>query len=85
VNDPIDAKASFNSKCSHCHGQNGASPQSERDLRKLSMRYKEPWRDVAYTTITKGRPEMGMPTWGGVIPEDEIKAIIKFLETVQKN
>ena len=85
VNDPIDAKASFNSKCSHCHGQNGASPQSERDLRKLSMRFKEPWRDVAYTTITKGRPEMGMPTWGGVIPEDEIKAIIKFLETVQKN
>ena len=84
-NEPIDAKASFNSKCSHCHGQNGASPQSERDLRKLSMRYKEPWRDVAYTTITKGRPEMGMPTWGGVIPEDEIKAIIKFLETVQKN
>jgi mono/diheme cytochrome c family protein len=49
------------------------------------MRYKETWRDVAYTTITKGRPDMGMPTWGGVIPEDEIKAIIKFLETVQKN
>ena len=85
ADEPIDAKASFNSKCSHCHGQNGASPQSERDLRKLSMRYKETWRDVAYTTITKGRPEMGMPTWGGVIPEDEIKAIIKFLETVQKN
>ena len=85
ADDVSDAKASFNSKCSHCHGQNGASPQSERDLRKLSMRYKEPWRDVAYTTITKGRPEMGMPTWGGVIADDEIKAIIKFLETVQKN
>lgn len=79
-----DAKASFNSKCSHCHGQNGASPQSERDLRKLSMRYKETWRDVAYTTITKGRPEMGMPTWGGVLPDEEIKIIIEFLATVQK-
>lgn len=85
ADDAIDAKASFNSKCSHCHGQNGASPQSERDLRKLSMRYKENWRDVAYTTITKGRPDLGMPTWGGVIPDEEIKAIIKFLETIQKN
>jgi hypothetical protein len=28
---------------------------------------------------------LGMPIWGGVIPDDEIKAIIKFLETVQKN
>ncbi len=85
ANDVSEAQASFNSKCSHCHGQNGASPQSERDLRKLTMRYKEPWRDVAYTTITKGRPEMGMPTWGGVLPDEEIKAIIKFLETIQKN
>jgi hypothetical protein len=25
-----------------------------------------------------------MPTWCGVIADDEIKAIIKFLETVQK-
>ena len=48
------------------------------------MRYKETWREEAYTTITKGRPDMGMPTWGGVIADDEIKAIIKFLETVQK-
>jgi mono/diheme cytochrome c family protein len=85
VSEPIDAKASFNSKCSHCHGQNGASPQSERDLRKLSMRYKETWREAAYTTIVKGRSDLGMPIWGGVIPDDEIKAIIKFLETVQKN
>jgi ABC-type amino acid transport substrate-binding protein/cytochrome c5 len=85
ANDVSEAQASFNSKCSHCHGQNGASPQSERDLRKLTMRYKEPWRDVAYTTITKGRPEMGMPTWGGVLPDEEITAIIKFLETIQKN
>jgi mono/diheme cytochrome c family protein len=49
------------------------------------MRYKETWREVAYTTIVKGRSDLGMPVWGGVIPEDEIKAIIKFLETVQKN
>ncbi len=82
---PEEAKSVFNNKCSHCHGQNGASPVMERDLRKLSMRYKENWKDVAFTTITKGRPDLGMPTWGGIIPEDEIKSIIEFLVTVQKN
>ena len=80
-----EAKSNFNNKCSHCHGANGASPVSERDLRKLSIRYKEEWKDVAYTTITKGRPDLGMPTWGGVLPDEEIKSIISFLATLQKN
>ena len=79
------AKSNFNNKCSHCHGSNGASPVSERDLRKLSTRYKDEWKSVAYTTITKGRPELGMPTWGGILPDEEIKAIIEFLVTVHKN
>ena len=80
-----EAKSNFNNKCSHCHGSNGASPVSERDLRKLSMRYQDEWKNVAYTTITKGRPDLGMPTWGGILPDEEIKSIIEFLVTVQKN
>ena len=80
-----EAKSNFNNKCSHCHGSNGASPISERDLRKLSMRYKEEWKSVAYTTIVKGRPDLGMPTWDGILPDNEIKAIVEFLATVQKN
>jgi ABC-type amino acid transport substrate-binding protein/cytochrome c5 len=79
-----EAKSVFNNKCSHCHGANGASPVQERDLRKLTIRYKDEWKDVAFTTITKGRPDLGMPTWGGIIPDEEIKSIIEFLATVQK-
>ncbi len=79
-----DVKAMFNSRCSHCHGQNGASPQQERDLRKLSKRYEDKWKDVAHTTITNGRPELGMPNWGGTLSDGEIRNIIKFLETIQR-
>jgi ABC-type amino acid transport substrate-binding protein/mono/diheme cytochrome c family protein len=79
-----EAKSVFNNKCSHCHGANGASPVMERDLRKLTIRYKDEWKDVAFTTITKGRPDYGMPTWSGIIPDEEIKSIIEFLATVQK-
>jgi ABC-type amino acid transport substrate-binding protein/cytochrome c5 len=79
-----EAKSVFNNKCSHCHGANGASPVQERDLRKLTIRYKDEWKDVAFTTITKGRPDLGMPTWGGIIPDEEIKSLIEFLATVQK-
>jgi polar amino acid transport system substrate-binding protein len=79
-----ETKSMFNSRCSHCHGQNGASPQQERDLRKLKIRYADKWQEVAHTTITKGRPDMGMPTWGGTISDDDIKNIIGFLATIQK-
>ena len=78
-----EAQSNFNNKCAHCHGRNGASPISERDLRKLSMRYKEEWKNLAYTTIDKGRADSGMPKWGGILPEHEIRAIIEFLATVQ--
>jgi mono/diheme cytochrome c family protein len=81
---PEEAKSVFNNKCSHCHGANGASPVQERDLRKLTLRYKDEWKDVAFTTITKGRPDLGMPTWSGIIPDEEIKSIIEFLATVQR-
>ena len=79
-----EVKAMFNSRCSHCHGQNGASPQQERDLRKLSKRYDDKWRDVAVKTITEGRPELGMPTWGGTLSDGDIRNIVKFLETIQR-
>jgi ABC-type amino acid transport substrate-binding protein/mono/diheme cytochrome c family protein len=81
---PDEAKSVFNNKCSHCHGANGASPVQERDLRKLTIRYKDEWKDVALTTITKGRPDYGMPSWNGIIPDEEIKSIIEFLATVQR-
>ena len=79
-----EAKSVFNNKCSHCHGANGASPVQERDLRKLTIRYKDEWKDVAYNTITKGRPDLGMPAWNGIIPDEEIKSLIEFLSTVQR-
>ncbi len=81
---PDEAMSVFNNKCSHCHGANGASPVQERDLRKLTIRYKDEWKDVAFTTITKGRPDLGMPAWSGIIPDEEIKSLIEFLSTVQR-
>lgn len=82
--DMEEVKAMFNSRCSHCHGQNGASPQQERDLRKLNKRYNDKWEEVAHTTITNGRPDLGMPTWGGTLSDGEIRNIIKFLSTIQR-
>ena len=37
--DMEEVKAMFNSRCSHCHSQNGASPQPERDLRRLAAAF----------------------------------------------
>ncbi len=79
-----DYRAMFNSRCSHCHSQNGASPQPERDLRRLSSRYDDKWKDVARATINNGRSDYGMPAWGASLSATEIDNLIKFLETIQK-
>ena len=78
--DLAEVRSNFNNKCSHCHAPNGASPVQERDLRKLKVRYGEEWKKVTYDTITKGRIEYGMPVWGGILPENEIQDIIRFLD-----
>jgi ABC-type amino acid transport substrate-binding protein/cytochrome c5 len=84
VPDAAAGKMFFNNTCSHCHGTNGASPVSERDIRKLKTRYKENWKETALTTIRNGRPDLGMPTWKGVIKDQDILNIVAFFETIQK-
>jgi polar amino acid transport system substrate-binding protein len=80
----IPGRTLFNNVCSHCHGTDGASPVSERDLRKLNKRYQESWRDTAMTTIQNGRPDAGMPSWKATYSEPQIVEVIGFLATIQR-
>ena len=74
----------FNDICSHCHGTNGASPVSERDLRRLKARYKDVWRETAITTIKNGRSDAGMPAWKTTYGDKEIEELLAFLSTIQR-
>ncbi|MEJ8836192.1 c-type cytochrome [Ramlibacter sp. AN1133] len=80
----IPGRTLFNNVCSHCHGTDGASPVSERDLRKLQRRYKDSWKETALTTIKNGRQDAGMPTWGATYSDAQIQEVIVFLATLQK-
>ncbi|GAB3649273.1 c-type cytochrome [Ramlibacter alkalitolerans] len=80
----IPGRTLFNNVCSHCHGTDGASPVTERDLRKLQRRYKDSWKETALTTIKNGRQEAGMPTWGATYSDAQIQEVIVFLATLQK-
>ncbi len=82
--DMEDTRAMFNSRCAHCHSRNGASPQPERDLRRLRSRYADDWRNVARTTIINGRSGYGMPNWGETLSQQEIDNVLAFLETIQR-
>jgi polar amino acid transport system substrate-binding protein len=74
----------FNDACSHCHGADGISFVSERDLRRQKRRYQDKWQEVTMATIKAGRPDAGMPTWKDILTEKQIAEVIVFLETVQK-
>lgn len=85
LTEPQAGRVEFNSRCSHCHGSDGYSPVRERDVRFLKLRYGDKWQEVAATTIKNGRPDFGMPTWGGALSDLDIHKIISFFGTIQKN
>jgi polar amino acid transport system substrate-binding protein len=78
-------RALFNSNCSHCHGPNGASPETRTDLRRLRRRDGAQTDEVFSTTVRDGRPEKGMPLWKGVLSEDELAAVKAFVDSVQQS
>lgn len=73
----------FNTNCSHCHGPNAESPEKSIDLRRLKRKYRDEADQVFQTTVEKGRPDKGMPTWGGVLPPASIASIKSFIDSVQ--
>lgn len=77
-------KTLFNVHCSHCHGPNAVQGERKRDLRRLSRRYKDRMPAVFYQTATTGRTTKGMPSWKGILKDEELWTIFTFLKTVQK-
>ncbi|MDP6953420.1 MAG: c-type cytochrome [Alphaproteobacteria bacterium] len=79
-----EGRTLFNIHCSHCHGPNAAQGERPRDLRRLTLRYREKVNQVYLTTAMNGRPEKGMPPWSEVLEEEALWKVFTFLETVQK-
>ncbi len=75
----------FNQTCAHCHGPDASTGLPERNLRHLRARYGDDMHSVFETTVMNGRPDKGMPVWGGVLDAKSINSIYSYLETVQEN
>ena len=73
----------FNGTCAHCHGPDAVQSERRINLRLLHHRYGDDMQDVFHTTVTKGRPAKGMPTWEGVFSEQDFAKIYAYLRTVQ--
>ena len=79
-----EGQSLFNQYCSHCHGPNAVQGERPRDLRRLQRRYGDNWRDMFRSTVDRGRPERGMPSWKGTLSDETISKISVFLEHVQQ-
>jgi mono/diheme cytochrome c family protein len=80
----MEGRSRFNNVCSHCHGTNAVTAVSERDLRRLKLRYKDLWRETAIKTIKEGRSDLGMPSWKSAYDDKQIDELLGYLSTVQK-
>jgi mono/diheme cytochrome c family protein len=78
-----EGRGLFNQYCAHCHGPNAYQGERPRDLRRLQIRYGHDAARVFWDTVTKGKPDKGMPIWKTVLSDDALWQIFTFLETVQ--
>jgi polar amino acid transport system substrate-binding protein len=79
-----EGQSLFNQYCSHCHGPNAVQGERPRDLRRLQRRYGDNWRATFRSTVDRGRPERGMPSWHGTLSNETIAKIGVFLAHVQQ-
>lgn len=79
-----EGRTLFNIHCSHCHGPNAAQGERPRDLRRLTLRYRENVTQVFLVTAMNGRLDKGMPPWKEILEEEALWKVFTFLETVQK-
>jgi len=84
MSDLAEGRSRFNNACAHCHGVNGVSAISERDLRRLKLRYKDDWPSTANKVIKNGRSDLGMPPWKDAYNDKQIEELLTFLTTIQK-
>lgn len=75
-------RSAFNQHCSHCHAPNAMSPEPSRDLRRLRLRYGAATQEVFFATVTRGRPDKGMPPWNN-LDAATLQRVWTFLDSVQ--
>ena len=76
-------KTLFSRNCERCHGANAVIGLMPRNLRRLRIRHGDAMATAFWTTVHTGRPARGMPSWQGVIADDDLWRILTFLESIQ--
>ncbi|HSW22220.1 MAG TPA: transporter substrate-binding domain-containing protein, partial [Burkholderiaceae bacterium] len=82
--DAVMGKQVFDSTCAHCHGPNAVVADRKINLRLLKRKHGEQLDEVFFTTVTEGRPSMGMPAWKDVFKRQDFANILSYLKTVQE-
>lgn len=73
----INGEELFKGNCVVCHGEKRMVPLPEKPSQAPTLSAK----NVNRTTIERGVPEKGMPSWGKVLTPEEITAIIEYLKS----
>lgn len=74
-------KARFVKTCAPCHGE---SAQGLIGPNLADNRWLYGGQVVqVFTTVAKGVPAKGMPTWGRVLPPPELAAVVSYVRSVQ--
>lgn len=81
--DVAKGKEVFNGTCAHCHGPNAVVEDRKINLRRLQLKYGDQLEETFFTTVTKGRPAKGMPSWENVFSHEDFVNILAYLRTLQ--
>jgi glucose/arabinose dehydrogenase/mono/diheme cytochrome c family protein len=75
---PDEMGALYQTQCAVCHGKGFEGAAQGPALVGRPLTHGE-GVDELIQSITRGNPAAGMPAWGGVLPESEIRGLVIFL------
>jgi mono/diheme cytochrome c family protein len=77
--DPKQGRSLYYQICAPCHGRNASGGGPVPNLKELQGTEKK-FLQIALN----GRSDRGMPPWKGKLSEDELRAILAFIQTLPK-
>ncbi|MDE2149484.1 MAG: c-type cytochrome [Gammaproteobacteria bacterium] len=79
---PVTGAQIFADNCAVCHGEGGVGTEGPKLIDNSYVQLTG--RAGVIRTVTEGRVSVGMPTWGGVLTDDEIGKVVDYIRGLRQ-
>ena len=71
----------YANNCAICHGDGGVGNEGPRLINNPNVQLTG--RSGVKQTVANGRVRVGMPSWGGVLPDEELDSVVDYIRGLE--